>query len=288
MLGDAVGLRFEGRPATRTWEAGRERLPGPDERGELTYSDDTQMALALAAHLAERSTVDQQALGALFCERYEPWRGYSTATQRVLAAIGQGTALSTATRIAFPDGSRGNGAAMRVAPVGLVFREPDARVTAAVAQAEVTHVHPEGVAGAVAVAEAVAAALAGLHGEALLAAAAGPARAGPLADRLRRAAELPADTPPPRVAETLGNGFTARDSVPAALWLAATRHDPEDLLVGALAIGGDADTIAAMACAVAGARWEPSAWPDHLVARLEDGPHGRSHAVALADRLDPR
>ena len=32
MLGDAVGLRFEGRPATRTWEAGRERLPGPDER----------------------------------------------------------------------------------------------------------------------------------------------------------------------------------------------------------------------------------------------------------------
>lgn len=58
------------------------------------------------------------------------------------------------------EGSLGNGAAMRVAPLGAWFHQDvEEAAEQAVLSAEVTHAHPEGIAGAVAV--AVAAALAG-------------------------------------------------------------------------------------------------------------------------------
>ena len=59
------------------------------------------------------------------------------------------------------EGSFGNGAAMRVAPLGAYFAdELDAVVEQASFSAEVTHSHPEGIAGAIAVAVAAALCLA--------------------------------------------------------------------------------------------------------------------------------
>lgn len=59
-------------------------------------------------------------------------------------------------------GSFGNGAAVRVAPLGAYFAEDlDRVVAAATKSAEVTHAHPEGIAGAVEVAVAAATAAAG-------------------------------------------------------------------------------------------------------------------------------
>ncbi|WP_232236199.1 ADP-ribosylglycohydrolase family protein [Nocardia sp. BMG51109] len=50
-------------------------------------------------------------------------------------------------------GSCGNGAAVRVAPLGAFYADDPERIAAeAVRSAQVTHLHPEGVAGAVAVA----------------------------------------------------------------------------------------------------------------------------------------
>jgi ADP-ribosyl-[dinitrogen reductase] hydrolase len=49
----------------------------------------------------------------------------------------------------------------------------------------------------------------------------------------------------------------------------------------------DADTIAAMAGAIAGARFGASAIPRRWVEPLEDGERGRTHVEALAERLAP-
>jgi len=53
----------------------------------------------------------------------------------------------------------------------------------------------------------------------------------------------------------------------------------------AVRCGGDADTIGAMAGAVAAARTGASAIPSRWLDALDDGPKGRSHLERLADRL---
>lgn len=56
----------------------------------------------------------------------------------------------------------------------------------------------------------------------------------------------------------------------------------EDACTFAVRIGGDADTIAAMAGAIAGARFGASAIPERWLAGLEDEGRGRSHVERLA------
>lgn len=53
------------------------------QRGGGTYTDDTQMMIALAESLIERGRVDDQHLACAFTEAYEPDRGYDGGTQRV-------------------------------------------------------------------------------------------------------------------------------------------------------------------------------------------------------------
>src|SRR6185437_8326950 len=108
-------------------------------------------------------------------------------------------------------GSLGNGAAMRTAPLGAWFcQDLDAVREQARLAAEVTHAHPEGISGAIAVAiaGAVAAANRGTSAPAprsllQLAADASPGLVG---DGIARAASLPPGTPAWKAADLLGNG----------------------------------------------------------------------------------
>ena len=99
-------------------------------------------------------------LAQVFARRYrrEPRRGYGGTAHQILRAIGDGVHFATAAGQAFSCmGSMGNGAAMRVAPLGAYFAEDLAQVVAqARASAAVTHAHPDGQAGAIAVAVAAA------------------------------------------------------------------------------------------------------------------------------------
>ena len=47
-------------------------------RGFGQYTDDTQMALALATSLVEHGRVDAARVSAKYAEFYEPWRGYGS------------------------------------------------------------------------------------------------------------------------------------------------------------------------------------------------------------------
>ena len=289
--GDAVAARWEGAPAVSLGE-GRRRLDQSLQTDVLRYTDDTQLTLALAEHLCHDPHVAAELLVATFLDHFERHRGYARGMFGVVDAWQRGVAPTEAARSVFPEGSFGNGAAMRVAPVGVVWAgDADALARAAAAQAVLTHAHPIGVDAATAQARAVATAATtgGFTGEDLRGLAA-QASTDELRATLSMAADLAvqhARTPLalPDVAAAVGTGVLADQSVAAALWVAAVADDIESAVMLCLALGGDADTIAAMACAVLGAALTDTAIPQPWLERFEDGARGRRFACDLADRL---
>lgn len=257
-------------------------LPPPVWR----YTDDTVMALAIHETLAAHERIEQDSLAATFAVRYrtDPQRGYGRGAHDILTAIGGGVSWRDASQSAFGGtGSRGNGGAMRVAPLGAYFADDVARcIREADASAEVTHAHPDGRAGTIAVAVAsswVAARAAGVPGgdeEKLLPYVLTHTPAGSTHDRLAEGVELDRawrqkGTPPfasEEMARTLGNGseVLASDTVPLALFAVARGLSFEEtfwLTVGAL---GDRDTTCAIACGIVALRDPP---PPHWVAARE-------------------
>jgi poly(ADP-ribose) glycohydrolase ARH3 len=284
-VGDAVGMPFEGAPPTEI----PEHLEMLDARlGRGTYTDDTQMAIALAESLLERDGVDEEHIGRAFLAAYDPHRGYGSGTRAVLTLISQGVApIDAAAQVFDGRGSLGNGAAMRVAPIALRYADdPDLLLDAAHRSARVTHAHPVGVDGAVVQAAAIAAALRDADP---LAAAEGAAATSQLRAGLAKAARLLADRPDPgAVAAALGNTSTAHESVPAAIYAASAHARFEDAVTFAVRCGDDTDTIGAMAGAIAGARNGAGVIPRRWRGELEDGAKGRAYVERLAEQLASR
>jgi ADP-ribosylglycohydrolase len=150
-VGDSLGAQYFV-PGNRV----RDALAGAYPPPVWEWTDDTEMACSVVWMLATAGAVDQDTLAAAFAERCEPNRGYGGGAFTILRRIRQGLPWPAAAASVFNgEGSCGNGAAMRVAPLGAYFPDSPARAAReAVLSAEVTHAHPEGVAGAVAVAEA--------------------------------------------------------------------------------------------------------------------------------------
>lgn len=118
------------------------------------------MACSIYLALAVHNAVDQDALVASFAKRHDFDRGYGPATNRLLRLVREGVDWQTLAAGLFDgSGSWGNGAAMRVAPLGAFFADDPAEAARQAAlSATVTHTHPEAVAGAIAVAVACVAA----------------------------------------------------------------------------------------------------------------------------------
>lgn len=279
-VGDALGMPFEGAPPLAAPEP-LELLPAG--LGAGTYTDDTEMMIAVLEVLAVYGECDEEALAWRFLDGHHPSRGYGSGTLAVFALWRQGVPVSEAARRVFKGGSFGNGAAMRIAPVAAHFADdPEALAREAARSARVTHVHPLGIEGAFVQAVAVAAAVRDEDPlEAATAAATLPALTKPL-ERARTAIEEA--WTPERIAAELGNGFEVHRSVPTAI-AAAAASSFEDACTTAVRIGGDADTIAAMAGAIAGARYGASGIPERWRSGLEDEIRGRSHVEFLAARL---
>ncbi|MGW0876244.1 ADP-ribosylglycohydrolase family protein [Streptomyces sp. NPDC002740] len=273
VTGDAFGDSWFTRsdePAEELWAA-RELRPAP-----WPWTDDSAMAFVLFAHLTEHGEVRPGDLARQFAAEYrrDPGRAYGPSMHSVLRRVGEGEDWRAVTTGQFGgQGSYGNGAAMRVAPLGAWFMDD---LAAAREQARLsalaTHAHPEAVAGAVAVAVAAALAAAGAGGDA-------PARASFLREvashlpdsdvrsGLLVAAGFPERTSVRHAASVLGSGtlISAPDTVPFALWSAAGHLDdlPEALwqTVGGW---GDRDTTCAVAGGVVasrtGTRGVPADW----------------------------
>ncbi len=185
-------------------------------------------------------------------------------TKRAVERIQQGVPASEAGRY----GST-NGAAMRIAPVGVARRpEPVSDFLAAVVQAcEVTHNTSLGIAAAAAVGMAVSV---GVEGGTLDDAVAAAVRAADLADgyghpvaggriaaRIPWAVDLVRTTPEDRrgrvLEEVVGTSVASQESVVAAFALVAVVREPWQAMCLTASLGGDTDTIAAIVGAVLGA-----------------------------------
>lgn len=272
-LGDALGSQFFV-PANSEALEQRRLPPSPWQ-----WTDDAEMACSVFAVLARAGAVDQDALAASFALRHDFDRGYGPSMNRLLRLIREGGSWRELSPGLFDGhGSWGNGAAMRVAPLGAWFAEDLAEAARqARLSAEVTHAHPEAIAGAVAV--AVAAALA--------------ARPDPPAARefLDQVLQL---TPPGRVHDgvwaarglahvpfakvavhELGNGryASAEDTVPYALW-AAARHldDYEQAIWTTASTGGDVDTTCAIVGGIVAAHLGTAGLPGHWLVACEPLP----------------
>jgi poly(ADP-ribose) glycohydrolase ARH3 len=281
-VGDALGMPFEGLPRAsipRHVEMIESRL------GRGTYTDDTQMMIALAESLIVRGRVDVEHLARAFLDAYDADRGYGGGTRRVLELWRSGVAVGAAAAWVFDgQGSRGNGAAMRIAPVAVCFRDDHERLCVeAAASARVTHAHAVGVDGAVVQAAAIGAAL---RNEDILSVARATAQTAELRRMLEAVEELLAASPAPgKVPTRVRSSADAAESVTAALYSALAHDHFEAALQFAVRLGGDTDTVAAMAGAVAGARDGYRSIPSRWLAALEDGERGRSYVHTLITPL---
>ncbi|MBF6369638.1 ADP-ribosylglycohydrolase family protein [Nocardia puris] len=258
-VGDAFGANFF---VPANLPALRERtLPPP----VWPWTDDTEMACSVVTVLARLGTIEQDALAASFAERHDFDRGYGPGVNRMLRLIRQegGNWRTLATDAFGGQGSWGNGAAMRVAPIGAYFADDLDRVVAeSAASAEVTHAHPEGVAGAVAVglATALRATEPELRGPEFLDAVAARTPAGAVHEGILAARALAGD--PEAAAAALGNGrdVSAPDTVPFCLWVAAHHLDFATANWVTASVGGDVDTTCAIVGGILGESLVPAAW----------------------------
>lgn len=137
-----------------------------------------------------------------------------------------------------PYGSYGNGAAMRVAPAGLLATSLQEAQALSAKVTEVTHNHPEGMRGAAATASAVY-----------------MARNGSTSDQIREYVtdvfgyDLSRSVDDIRPAYVFNE--TCQQTVPEALICVLEATSFEDAIRNAISIGGDSDTVAAIAGGVA-------------------------------------
>ncbi|MFI5644100.1 ADP-ribosylglycohydrolase family protein [Kitasatospora sp. NPDC051705] len=267
-VGDALGAQFFV-PAT----AAAHLVDRTDPPGPWPWTDDTEMACSVYAAVTERGTVDPADLTLAFALRHDFDRGYGPAANRMLRLVREGgDARALAAELFDGRGSYGNGAAMRVAPLGAALADDlDEVVRLAARTAVTTHTHPQAVDGAVAVAVAAAVAVRARTGtmtpNGFLAKVRHHTPSGAVHDGLAEAAALLAEPDPLAAARVLGNGSrtSAADTVPYALWCAARRlTDYRAAVREAVAPGGDMDTVAAITGGVVaahtGTRGIPAAW----------------------------
>jgi ADP-ribosylglycohydrolase/uncharacterized protein (DUF1810 family) len=201
---------------------------------ESTFTDDTVMTLAVAKWLTEDNSLSHEYLVECMKKLWikHPCRGYGGGFKRWLIDPNPQ-----------PYNSWGNGSGMRVSSVGFYAKTLDEALELAKISAEVTHNHPEGIKGAQAIAAAVF-----------------------LARQKKSKAEIKAYIENEfkyDLNHTIAEMRPAYDfdvscmgSVPPAIIAFLDSHDFEDAIRLAVSLGGDSDTIAAMAGAIAQAAYE--------------------------------
>ncbi|MFF2077919.1 ADP-ribosylglycohydrolase family protein [Kitasatospora sp. NPDC058162] len=287
-LGDGFGERwfplFRG-PAVAFRQIRARQVPAETP---WHWTDDTAMALSVYGILTAYEAVHQERLAQAFGATYlaDAYRGYGNGMSLLLPRLADRPSQwrAESRKLFDGQGSLGNGAAMRVAPLGAWFHaDLDEAAEQAALSAEVTHAHPEGIAGAVAVALAAALAARGradggteaVAGAGFLAEVARRTPAGPVRDGLERAASLAPETEPWRAADLLGSGQRVRagDTVPFALWSAAHHLDSLADALWTTAEGlGDVDTTCAITGGVVAARTGLGGRAAHWLARREPLP----------------
>ncbi len=285
-VGDALGVPFEGRH-----EVNLEEIEGVAEtRKVLTYTDDTHMMLGVAESLVQTRGFDGEHMTQTFMRNYEaePWRGYGPGPPEIFRMIRAGEPWDKAASKLYKGGSLGNGSAMRVAPIGLLYStHPAELMDIAYKSSIITHSHELGKEGAALQAYAVALAVNAqpnreVDQEAFVAKLYNFAQHPLFRQKIASIKDLLGERDRAEVISVLGNGVEALSSVPTAIYsfLKYPKSYANSVLY-AISLGGDTDTIAAMTGAISGAYLGVEAIPDRWKGKLENRPY----IEALAEKL---
>jgi poly(ADP-ribose) glycohydrolase ARH3 len=285
-IGDALGARREGRGMSRS----KDIVSLAEKLEQLIYTDDTHMTIGIAESLIESKGFDGEHMAQTFIKNYEaePWRGYGPGPPRIFRMIKSGEAWDSAANRLYRGGSFGNGSAMRVAPVGLLYSRSLEKIREVAYQSSsITHSHELGKEGAALQACAVALALntpsdEGIDREAFLSSLQNFIQDQLYKEKVAQIGELLGGQDKAKVVAVLGNSIEAPRSVPTAIYC-FLRHTQayKDTVIYAISLGGDTDTIAAMAGAISGAYLGIEAIPSEWRAKLENG----EYIEDLAEKL---
>jgi ADP-ribosylglycohydrolase len=216
IAGDIIGSAYEGRPVkTKDFVLFGLRS---------TFTDDTVLTVACAHAILENKNYGTSFKK--FGRRY-PHAGYGDTFFSWLFSDD----LS-------PYNSWGNGSAMRVSPVGFACNSVESVLEEAGRSASVTHNHPEGIKGAQATALAVYLARTGTDKEQIK---------SEIAGRFDYDLDRTLDTIRPRYYFDV----SCQGSVPESIIAFLESTDYEDAVRNAVSLGGDSDTMACIAGAVA-------------------------------------
>lgn len=285
-IGDGLGAWREGRRI-----AEKEDIASLAERvEELAYTDDTHMTIGVVESLIQSSGFDGEHMAQTFIKNYEtePWRGYGPGPPRVFRMIKSGEPWDSAANKIYRGGSFGNGSAMRVAPVGLLYSDNPAKLREiAYKSSSITHSHELGREGAALQAYAVALALntpsdEEIDREAFLLKLQNFAQTQLYKEKIANTKELLGEQDRARVVAVLGNGIEALNSVPTAIYCFLKQPKSyKDSVIYAISLGGDTDTIASMAGAISGAYLGIEAIPQEWRLKLEN----KAYIEDLAEKL---
>lgn len=290
VVGDALGRPFEMMSARDT------RLgPGLEamlsRSGKWSYTDDTQMMIAVAESLMRVGGVSRDDLLSALADNYDPARGYGHGMKLALEAFRNGR--RPAAFASWKEGSKGNGGAVRIVPVACAYHD-DPALLAALAEdsAGVTHAHHLGRAGAVAHALAIGHILSRsdetpVDGETLVTELlqARLVAGSVFTSKLQAVRRLVRDLASPGdAAQVLGNGVLAEEAVPLAIF-SFLRWAPDfaNVLRNTILAGGDTDTTAAMSGALCGALVGEEGIPATWIERIEAGAKGGEYVGKLGD-----
>jgi len=281
-IGDALGASFEG-----LWT---NELNIEEFSFHGRWTDDTHMMIGVAESLIANKGFNGKHMAWTFIKNWEkePWRGYGPGPPRVFRKIKSGVPWNEAAGQLYGGmGSYGNGAAMRVAPVGLFYYDDENRLReVAYKSAEITHTHELGKEGAAIQAYAVALAVK-VESESFnpidfLEKLIEFTRVDAYKEKLEKAKGLLNNDDKREIIRNLGNSVEALNSVPTAIYYFAKHHQSyAKAVLYAISLGGDTDTIGAMTGAIAGAYHGIEAIPSVWVQKLER----RDYIERLADEL---
>ncbi len=225
IIGDIAGSRFE---FNNMFDYGFELFSD-----KCSFTDDTICTVAVADAILNGKSYQSSMLK--WCRKYPfPMGGYGS--------MFAGWICSPHPQ---PYGSFGNGAAMRVSPVGWLFNTEKEVLAQAAATAEITHNHPEGVRGAVAVAYGIFLLRTGVDFETVIEKSVAAQYGEGWQDRLPAKGKFDG---------------SCQGCVPLAFHILSESTDFEDAVRRAVSYGGDCDTVGAIVGSLAEARWPIPEW----------------------------
>jgi len=241
IAGDIIGSVYE---HSKHWltirNAGFQPLFHPKAR----FTDDTILTVAIAESLLRGSDFSET-----LKDYYARYPG---------AGFGKDFKRWAESEDSEPYGSWGNGSAMRVSPVAWASKSFEEALIVARETAEVTHNHPEGIKGAKAAAATIFLARSG-------------ADKSEVKDEVERRFQYDLSFTLDEIRPSFVFDSSCAGTVPQAIVAFLESTDFESAVRLAVSLGGDADTLASIAGAIAAAHYGiPSAIREETLARLDE------------------